>query len=70
LLLILAFRSTGHFQTVVVTPTQTAGHLQRSCVQFYNSRLIPRWNVTDTNGLIATIGDIIIGGFIGIRWFR
>jgi hypothetical protein len=27
-------------------------------------------NWTDTNGLIATIGYIIVGAFIGIRWFR
>jgi ABC-2 type transport system permease protein len=31
---------------------------------------ITSWDWTDTNGLIATIGYIIIGGFIGIRWFR
>ncbi len=28
------------------------------------------WDWTDTNGLIATLGYIIIGAFIGIRWFR
>lgn len=28
------------------------------------------WDWTDTNGLIATAGYIIIGAFIGIRWFR
>lgn len=28
------------------------------------------WDWTDTNGLIATAGYIIIGSFIGIRWFR
>jgi ABC-2 type transport system permease protein len=28
------------------------------------------WNGTDTSGLIATVGYIIIGAFIGIRWFR
>lgn len=28
------------------------------------------WNWTDTNGLVATAGYIIIGAFIGIRWFR
>jgi ABC-2 type transport system permease protein len=31
---------------------------------------IAHWNWTDTNGLIATIGYIIVGAFIGIRWFR
>jgi ABC-2 type transport system permease protein len=29
-----------------------------------------KWDWTDTNGLIATVGYIIIGAFIGIRWFR
>ena len=28
------------------------------------------WDWTNTNGLIATIGYIVIGAFIGIRWFR
>lgn len=28
------------------------------------------WGWTDTNGLIATTGYIIIGAIIGIRWFR
>jgi ABC-2 type transport system permease protein len=28
------------------------------------------WDWTDTNGLIATVSYIIIGAFIGIRWFR
>ena len=28
------------------------------------------WDWTDTNGLIAAVGYIIIGAFIGIRWFR
>jgi ABC-2 type transport system permease protein len=31
---------------------------------------ITHWGWTDTNGLIATVGYIIVGGFIGIRWFR
>jgi len=31
---------------------------------------ISGWDRTDTNGLIATAGYIIIGAFIGIRWFR
>jgi ABC-2 type transport system permease protein len=31
---------------------------------------IAHWDWTDTNGLIATVGYIVIGGFIGIRWFR
>jgi ABC-2 type transport system permease protein len=31
---------------------------------------IASWDGTDTNGLIATVGYIIIGAFIGIRWFR
>lgn len=31
---------------------------------------LPNWNGTDTNGLIATLGYIIVGAFIGIRWFR
>jgi ABC-2 type transport system permease protein len=31
---------------------------------------ISGWGWTDTNGLIATTGYIIIGAFIGIRWFR
>jgi ABC-2 type transport system permease protein len=31
---------------------------------------IAQWDWTDTNGLIATVGYIIIGAFIGIRWFR
>lgn len=28
------------------------------------------WDWTDTTGIIATIGYILIGAFIGIRWFR
>ena len=28
------------------------------------------WDWNDTNALIATVGYIIIGAFIGIRWFR
>jgi ABC-2 type transport system permease protein len=31
---------------------------------------ISHWSWTDTNGLIATAGYIIVGAFIGIRWFR
>ena len=31
---------------------------------------ITHWVWTDTNGLIAAVGYIIIGAFIGIRWFR
>ncbi len=31
---------------------------------------ISGWGWTDTNGLIATVGYVIIGAFIGIRWFR
>jgi ABC-2 type transport system permease protein len=31
---------------------------------------IAQWDWTDTNGLIATVGYVIIGAFIGIRWFR
>ncbi|MEO7015900.1 MAG: ABC transporter permease [Leifsonia sp.] len=31
---------------------------------------LSNWSWTDTNGLIATVGYIIIGAFIGIRWFR
>ncbi|MCU1477688.1 MAG: transporter permease [Subtercola sp.] len=31
---------------------------------------ISSWDWTDTSGLIATIGYIIVGSFIGIRWFR
>lgn len=31
---------------------------------------IAQWDWTDTNGLIAAVGYIIIGAFIGIRWFR
>jgi len=31
---------------------------------------IAGWSWTDTNGLIATVGYIIIGAFVGIRWFR
>jgi ABC-2 type transport system permease protein len=31
---------------------------------------ISSWDWTDTNGLIATLGYIVIGAFIGIRWFR
>jgi ABC-2 type transport system permease protein len=28
------------------------------------------WDWTDTTGLIATAGYIVVGAFIGIRWFR
>lgn len=28
------------------------------------------WSWTDTNGLIATVGYIVVGAVIGIRWFR
>lgn len=31
---------------------------------------ISKWDWTDTNGLIATVGYIVVGGIIGIRWFR
>jgi ABC-2 type transport system permease protein len=31
---------------------------------------VSHWNWTDTNGLIATLGYIIVGASIGIRWFR
>lgn len=31
---------------------------------------LSNWDGTDTNGLIATIGYILIGAFVGIRWFR
>jgi ABC-2 type transport system permease protein len=31
---------------------------------------IAQWDWTDTNGLIATVGYIIVGAFLGIRWFR
>jgi len=31
---------------------------------------ISGWGWSNTNGLIATVGYIIIGAFIGIRWFR
>lgn len=31
---------------------------------------LANWNWTDTTGLIATAGYIIVGAFIGIRWFR
>jgi ABC-2 type transport system permease protein len=31
---------------------------------------ISNWDWTDTNGLIATVGYVIIGAYIGIRWFR
>jgi ABC-2 type transport system permease protein len=31
---------------------------------------ISTWDWTDTNGLIATVGYIVVGAFIGIRWFR
>jgi ABC-2 type transport system permease protein len=31
---------------------------------------ISNWNGTDTYGLIATVGYIVVGAFIGIRWFR
>jgi ABC-2 type transport system permease protein len=31
---------------------------------------IAGWSWMDTNGLIATVGYIIIGAFVGIRWFR
>jgi ABC-2 type transport system permease protein len=40
-------------------------------INLYGGALnISQWDGTDTNGLIATIGYIIIGAFIGIRWFR
>lgn len=28
------------------------------------------WSWTNTSGLIATVGYVVIGAFIGIRWFR
>jgi ABC-2 type transport system permease protein len=28
------------------------------------------WGWTNTSGLIATVGYVIVGAFIGIRWFR
>lgn len=28
------------------------------------------WGWTNTSGLIATIGYVVIGAFVGIRWFR
>jgi ABC-2 type transport system permease protein len=31
---------------------------------------LTKWDWTDTTGLIATAGYIVIGAFIGIRWFR
>jgi ABC-2 type transport system permease protein len=31
---------------------------------------ISQWDWTDTNGLIATVGYVVVGAFIGIRWFR
>jgi ABC-2 type transport system permease protein len=31
---------------------------------------ISHWSWMDTNGLIATAGYIVVGAFIGIRWFR
>jgi ABC-2 type transport system permease protein len=31
---------------------------------------IAHWSGTDTNGLIATVGYIVVGALIGIRWFR
>jgi ABC-2 type transport system permease protein len=31
---------------------------------------LSKWDWTDTSGLIATAGYIVIGAFVGIRWFR
>jgi ABC-2 type transport system permease protein len=31
---------------------------------------LANWNWTDTTGLIATAAYIVVGAFIGIRWFR
>ncbi len=31
---------------------------------------LAHWNWTDTSGIIAGVGYIIVGAFIGIRWFR
>jgi ABC-2 type transport system permease protein len=31
---------------------------------------VANWGWTDTYGLIATVGYILVGAFIGIRWFR
>jgi ABC-2 type transport system permease protein len=31
---------------------------------------IAHWNWADTNGLIAAVGYIVVGAFIGVRWFR
>lgn len=40
-------------------------------INFYGGVLnLSSWDWTDTNGLIATFGYIVVGAFIGIRWFR
>ena len=31
---------------------------------------LSKWDWTDTTGVIATVAYIVIGAFIGIRWFR
>jgi ABC-2 type transport system permease protein len=40
-------------------------------INLYDGVLDPaNWNWADTTGLIATAAYIVIGAFIGIRWFR
>jgi ABC-2 type transport system permease protein len=40
-------------------------------INLYGGALnISQWDGTDTNGLIATGGYIVVGAFIGLRWFR